>query len=265
MSNSKRKYPAISVHTTLNGQLKVDWVKEYNNEFLCPHCNHRYLTSYYYRQDKSCNLVLKCNFCQKVTYLTCLIPGAGKIYLPISIHQTLNEKLQVNWYLEYKDEFCCPHCNYGKLIYCHDTSKAVNLSLECKSCSKTTALTCKVSAHIYNYQCSLECPNPLCTQIGHDGQKGWIYKVCNKNASCKCYFCGITFKSTSRNLNSWFGSQIERGLLPFDFEQNSWDICYFGYEHRKVKQIHFSDLHPDWYILLVKQYLIIFLNLKQLV
>lgn len=254
MSNSKRKYLAISVHPTLHSQLKVDWDKEYNNEFICPHCNYRYLTSYYYRQDKSCNLVLDCNFCRKITYLTCLIPGAGRKHPPISIHQTLNGKLQVNWYLQYENEFCCPHCNHGRLSYCHDESKGVALSLECKSCLKTTALTCKVSVHIYNYQRILECPNPLCNQLGHNGQKGWIYKVGDNADDCKCYFCEIRFNPNSSNLNSWVGSQIEYELLPFCFDNNSWDIRSFGYNHRKIKQIHFSELHPTWYILLIKQY-----------
>ncbi|HCF29542.1 MAG TPA: integrase [Cyanobacteria bacterium UBA11049] len=160
----------------------------------------------------------------------------------------------MNWHLEYKNEFCCPHCKYGQLIFRHDTSKGVGLSLECKSCPKTTALTCKVPAYIYNYQCSLECPNPLCTQLGHDGQKGWIYKVGDKTGNCKCYFCGIIFNPKASGLSSWISSQTERELLLFNFADNSWNIRHFGYKHRKIKHIYFSDIHPNWYILLVKQY-----------
>ena len=32
---SIRKYPPISVHKTLNGQLEVDWKLDYYNEYNC--------------------------------------------------------------------------------------------------------------------------------------------------------------------------------------------------------------------------------------
>lgn len=119
---------------------------------------------------------------------------------------------------------------------------------------KKTGLTCKVPAYIYNYQCSLECLNPLCTQLGHDGQKGWIYKVGDTTGSCKCYFCEIIFNPTASGVSSWVYSQKEHKILPFDFDEDSWNILYFGYEHHSIKQIHFLDIYPNWYVLFAKRY-----------
>lgn len=247
-------YFPISTHETLKGKLQVNWHLEYNNEFSCPHCNHENLR-YYFRKDKVCHLVMDCNSCGKNTYLTCLIPGTGIKHWPISTHQTLKDKLQVNWYLEYNHEFECPYCQKRELSYCSDKTKGVGLTLECRSCLKKTALTCKVPAYIYNYRPSLECPNPLCTQLGHEQQKGWIYKEGDKTDNCKCYFCGINFKPTSNHLASWVGSQVKPKIFPFNFEDNSWDIRNFGYQHHSIKKIHFSNLQPPWYLLIVKKYI----------
>lgn len=43
---NQRKYSPISIHSTLYGQLKVNWEKEYNDEFSCPRCQSR-LTNFF--------------------------------------------------------------------------------------------------------------------------------------------------------------------------------------------------------------------------
>jgi transcription elongation factor Elf1/integrase len=249
-----KKHLPISTHQTLGGELQVNWYLEYKNEFSCPHCNHNRLT-FAYKKDKPCNLVLECCSCRKSTYLIHDIPGAGKKYSPISTHQTSNGDLKVNWYIEYRNEFSCPHCNHEQLTYCYDKTKGADLTLECSSCHKRTALTCKVSSHIYNYQSTIECPNPLCDQIGHDGQKGWIHTVGDTDEHCKCFFCKTTFDPKSIYCNSWVGSQIKRELLPFNFTDNSWDLRHFGYTETKIRKINFSPSQPEWYIQIVKQYI----------
>lgn len=79
--------------------------------------------------------------------------------------------------------------------------------MRCDSCRIDVCLTDSVHARIYRYRPDIECPNPLCTEIGHDGQKGWIYHIGNGSSDSKCYFCRITFKSDaigsqSHNLSS---------------------------------------------------------------
>ena len=252
---SKRKYMPISVHQTDRGKLRVDWQQEYNNEFNCPHCNHQHLI-YYFRDKKSCNLVLECSSCRKVTYLTCAIPGAGQVHPPISIHKkNKNEFRKINWYLEYRNEFNCPYCNYKHLLYRHDKTKGCKLTLECKSCHKTTALTCKVPVHIYNYRSNIECPNPLCTTLGHNQQKGWIYKIGDKNNICNCYFCKVGFNPNSTDLGSWVNINKLQEPASFYFDNQSWSISYFGYKDHRIKNIHFSGSNRNWYTLAVKQYI----------
>jgi transcription elongation factor Elf1/integrase len=251
-------YDPISTHKTDNGELKVNWYLEYKDEFDCPRCNHEHLI-YYSRQDKTCDLILECSSCRKVTYLTCRVPGAGITHAPVSIHKIgkagTKEFKKVNWYLEYKNEFNCPECNHEHLIYSYDTSKSCNLSLECKSCHKTTALTCPVPVHIYNYKSNLECPNPLCTKLGHNQQKGWIYKIGEKKNNHKCHFCKISFNPDSADSSSWVGIQKLHKLPSFNFDDNRWDISYFGYQHDRRKNIYFSYSNYNWYIVLIKEYI----------
>lgn len=249
-----KKHLPISTHETLNGILKVNWYLEYKGEYKCPYCHHEHL-NYYFRENKACHLVMDCNSCGKNTFLACLIPGNGIKHLPISTHPTLNNELQVNWNLEYNNEFYCPHCHQNTLTYYHDETKKLGLTLDCRACFKKTALTCKVPAYIYNYCPTLECPNPLCTKFGHEGQKGWIYKEGDKTDKCKCYFCGISFKPASICSTSWVGSQLTTEILPFNFEDNIWDLRNFGYQDSSHKQIHFSNIQPSWYVLAVKKYI----------
>ena len=258
ISNKNRKYLPVSTHQTLNGVLHVNWYLEYNNEFSCPKCNHNHLV-YCSRHDKSCNLVLECSSCKKATHLCHQIPGAGKEYAPISIHQTLHGKLEVNWYLEYKDEFSCPHCGYESITYSHDKTKATGLRFECGSCNRNFALTQRVPSHISNYEPSIECPNPSCKSIGHDGQKGWIYKIRSDKSDYKCYFCKIIFNPNSTHACSWINSQKEE-LSTFSFDIDCWDVKYFGYDNQNIKRIYFDEIRPNWYTSYVKQYIYFLLN-----
>ena len=43
----KRKHPAVSVHPALHGQLEVNWKREYQDEFRCPHCENRKINRIY--------------------------------------------------------------------------------------------------------------------------------------------------------------------------------------------------------------------------
>ena len=249
-----KKHPPISTHETLHGELKVNWYLEYKNEFSCPNCNHDKLI-YSFKKDKSCNLVLECSSCNKATHLLCAIRGAGKKHSPISVHKTLNGELVVNWYLEYKNEFSCPECNHDRLRYCYDRTKSAGFVLECPSCNKKTSLAGKVSSHIYNYQSSIECPNPLCTKLGHDGQKGWVYTVGETIDNCCCYFCKVNFDPNSTHHNSWISNQTYSEVLPFDFNDNSWDLIHFLDKVTSKKKIYFSKVLPEWYYVCLKKYI----------
>lgn len=260
----KRKHPAISVHSTLNGELKVDWEKEYNVEFRCPYCQVGELTGFRRRENAVCKFGLECKSCHKLTHLTCNIPGMGLKYAPISTHQTLNGTLQVNWKLDYQQEYNCPRCNQGKITnYHYHRNSICKLALTCKYCKKQTSLTCQVPVHISRYCSNIECPNPLCNKIGHNGQKGWIYKrnLNNSDSTHQCYFCSINFKPDSTLASSWIGSLINEELLPLNFDEDIWDLKNF-YDKPCQKALYLEDLHPKWYKIEVKKYLYYLLHLR---
>ncbi len=253
---SNRKHLPISVHQTLHEHLKVNWEQDYKNEYHCPHCRKGKITNFYHRKNLSCQLRLYCSFCNKEIYLTCRIPGMGLKHSPISVHQTLNSTLLVNWKLEYKGEYSCPHCYRGQLKKYRYQSKATcKLDLNCELCGKKTCLTNQVPIYIYNYVPNIECPNPMCNIIGHDGQKGWIYKINTKRSSnCKCRFCKITFDVLNKHPSSWMGSQIESRLFSFSFYEDTWDLRHF-YNNPNNKALNFQKINPQWYRTEVKRYL----------
>lgn len=207
--NKNPEHPRISIHFTLKGKLEVDWEKAYHNEFTCPECNRDYLNKFGYSQGAACKLILGCHACNKTTSLTCQL----RKYPVVSIHETLFGKLQVDWEKEYSNEFICFECERGKLakfFYCQGLH---NVKLRCQSCRKTTTLSCQVAPQIHGYRPDLICPNPLCTQLGHDGQKGWIYETfsrekSNCDSNCRCYFCGINFNPYSKSNSSWVGKLL---------------------------------------------------------
>lgn len=190
-------------------------------------------------------------------------------YQPISIHQTLYGQLTVNWEQEYNNEFRCPLCNVGDFTrFNYREGSTCKITLSCNHCrtksglKKTISLTCQVKAHIYNYRADKECPNPLCTQIGRHGQKGWIYKIGGNASDAGCYFCGIKFKYDSSYSNSWFGSQIEDKVSPFCFDDDIWDLRNF-FNKPYQKQLIFQKIQPHWYKQEAKKYIFYLLKSKR--
>ncbi|VEP18267.1 transposase [Hyella patelloides LEGE 07179] len=257
MSNRKRKHYPISIHPTLQGQLEVDWEKEYNNEFKCPYCQTEKISNFYYQKSAICKIQIRCKTCKKTTGLS---QQLLKKYLPVSNHQTLKGILKINWNREYHQEYNCPCCNQGKLTKYHYCETSVSkLNLQCNYCNKYTNLTCPVPIYICNYLPNLECPNSLCNEIGNDGQKGWIYKVANDR--CKCLFCQIKFNPNSRESQSWMSNQIENKLRPFCFDEDTWCLRHF-YENSRNETLNFQSINPYWYRQEVKKYLYYLLETK---
>lgn len=123
-------------------------------------------------------------------------------YPLISIHQTLREELKVDWNNEYNNDFKCPFCNVGNFTaFIYSKRSTCKIQLVCNNCrtkndkKKQTSLTCLVKAHIFRYRFDKECPNPLCTQRGKHGQKGWIYEIGGNISDASCYFCGINLST----------------------------------------------------------------------
>ena len=93
-------------------------------------------------------------------------------YPAISVHETLGGLLEVYREKEYNNEFSCPYCNLARLSNAFYRRKNIcRLALRCDSCRIDVCLTDSVHARIYHYRPDIECPNPLCTVIGHDGQR----------------------------------------------------------------------------------------------
>jgi hypothetical protein len=69
----QRKYPPISLHSSLKGKFTVDWSQEYQGEYSCPECQVGELN--FFKQTKATNqLVLRCKSCGKVISLSCPVP-----------------------------------------------------------------------------------------------------------------------------------------------------------------------------------------------
>ena len=182
----------------------------------------------------------------------------GKIkrrYPAISVHPTLHGQLEVDWEREYQNEFLCPHCNEPRLKFHVHQKTLCRLTWCCVSCQTKGSLTKRVPAYTYGYRPDLECPNPLCQEIGNDGQKGWIYKMGKQGKLFHCRFCGICFVPNSSHPSSWHSLQNQEQLLPFNFDEDTWDIRHFYEQTKDRKKLHFHDIKPKWYKFQVKKYI----------
>lgn len=67
---AKRKYPAISIHSTLNDNIEIDWERDYDGSFRCPECSS---IKFRFRGSTKgiCKLTIECTACLKRTHLTC--------------------------------------------------------------------------------------------------------------------------------------------------------------------------------------------------
>ncbi len=184
-------------------------------------------------------------------------------YQPVSIHQTLHGTLKVDWESQYKNEYNCPDCKENIKNYRFEKKSKCKFELNCVNCGKTMSLTNKVPAYIYNYCPQIECPNPICTKIGHDGQKGWIYLHASKRREQhRCRFCCIIFDNSSTHYAGWIGSQIEEELLPFCFDEDTWDLRHF-YQQPKKNKLYFQEINPQWYRREIKKYFYYLLKSKR--
>lgn len=181
-----------------------------------------------------------------------------RIHPPISIHQTLHGQIEVNWDKDYHQEFNCPECEekYGKKNVLHrykrDKRGTCKLVLGCKYCETIIYLTSREHIYITSYLRDTECPNPLCTGVGHNGQRGWIYKLAT--GQCKCRFCETTFTPKSTHPSAWVNVKAEKKLSPFCFDENVWDLRHF-YEKPKQKTFNFSTIQPLWFQVELKKYI----------
>ena len=174
---------------------------------------------------------------------------------PISIHKTLQGQLQINWQDKYQNEYYCPKCQETKLSgFKYAKPRTCKLVLYCQSCKEYVGLTCRLKAYIFGYAPNLECPNPLCTELGHNGQKGWIYLISSKKNRYRCHFCKINFNPELNGYNSWTYTPKGCKLLSFSFEEDIWDLRHF-YDLARKRTINFKDVNPQWYRTEVKYYI----------
>ncbi|MDY6899357.1 MAG: PEP-CTERM sorting domain-containing protein [Cyanobacteriota bacterium] len=173
----------------------------------------------------------------------------------ISVHQTLQGQLKVNWKREYKNEFLCPQCNEARIKFYTHQKTLCRVSWYCSACQFKGSLTQKVPAYIFRYRSDLECPNPNCQEIGNDAQKGWIYQMGEKRKLFTCRFCGVGFIPNSSHPCSWHSRQNQEKLSAFKFDEDIWDLRHFYENTTNRKKLNFHEIKPDWYKFQVKKYI----------
>ncbi|OKH33447.1 integrase [Calothrix sp. HK-06] len=173
----------------------------------------------------------------------------------ISIHPTLHGQLKVDWEKDYKGEFICPNCQKSNLkkTYFKDTSKC-KIRFMCSNCEKWVSLTSSVPTYTCNYRPDIECPNPVCNEVGYNGQKGWIYTTKHTREKCHCHFCGTSFELNSTFCRSWIDGKTKNKLPPFYLDDDIWDLRHF-YDNPYPQSINFQKVLPQWYKLEVKNYI----------
>ena len=199
---SNRKHSPISIHSTLHGQLEVNWEQEYNGEFNCPHCQTEQITTFYYQKSAICKLQVRCRTCKKVTGLTQNISGLPRKRPPISSHPTLYGQLEVDWNKEYNGEFNCPHCQIGKITtFCHKKSAICKLQVRCKNCKKITGLSqqlLKKHLPVSNHQ-TLESILKVNWNCEYHNEYSCPY--CNKGKLTKYHYCSSSVSKLNLQCN----------------------------------------------------------------
>ena len=155
--HKKRQFECVSCHRqtlaslSLKSRLKyqesrlkddgVDWGKDYQGEFICPHCNHEGM-----RPHRKHQLTQKrefyCRHCQKLVAASCQI-NIQAIADPINS--------SITWYTQHKLEgLICPSCD-DKNIYLYGLLENNKRNFICKTCGKRQSdsidLNLKVISH----------------------------------------------------------------------------------------------------------------------
>jgi hypothetical protein len=122
-----RKYPQISIHSSLEGTRTVDWSKEYQGEYHCLKCNVGQF-DFYKSASNTNKLKLRCKSCKKESALSCPVPIHISRYQPnISCPNPLCKKddsrEQRGWVYWHTDSGHSHYRCYFCGIYFNPTSK----------------------------------------------------------------------------------------------------------------------------------------------
>lgn len=234
------KYPCISTHQSLHGEITVDWRRDYDASLQCPQgCNNRDL--WFYWSSTKQEVQIQC-CCGAKSSLMC----RNRVEC-ISVHKTLHGTLTINWKRDYDNSFQCPAACGSRALYVHRNLSGNTAKFTCKCCNSTASVTQPVEKYIYNYRKSLNCPNPNCTN-------SWVYLYAiNKGQEHFCCHNCKTIFGTSKAPWSWTGRHLQQ-VTPFDFNEDIWDLRNF-YDSLRDHSLNFEIITPTWYKTLVKQYL----------
>lgn len=178
-------------------------------------------------------------------------------YKPISVNETVNEKISIDWSIEYKGEYHCPFCEHHILHFYSYSAMAAKVIVHCGKCRKHFGLSCRNKKYSFRYQADKKCPNPLCFRKRPEGflDREWIF-IESKRADRKvevyrCRWCDISFTGGLEHHTSW---AHENKIREFRFEDESWDLRNF-FDNPSKKTISFESLKPGWYKCHVKKYI----------
>ena len=227
--------------------IEIDWHKDYQREFVCPHCGQQGLRLAGKRRKRN----FRCPNCQKNTAVS------HKIKIP--------EPNSINWRRDYQGEFICPHCDEKGLWLAGFSSKGSKRQFICRHCQKTTRESNDIKLPDPNSQINwrrdyrvgeFACPNPNChaREVRLFGSHG------GRKQMFRCQACE-TSCSASIDLTPQILSQFSPGnswVKSFLFEEDRWDlrslICS-DYDQNTIWTANFENVELDWFKSQVKRYI----------
>lgn len=225
----------------------VNWKVDYKGEFICPQCEGIGL--------KLCggtkNKQFQCPKCKKYT----------SAYVKI---KSPDWDTGINWQVDYKGEFVCPHCEEKHLqlrggngkkrcFECPNCHRVTSASIEIKLPSQSSGINWRSDYKIGEFAC----PSEIC-----DARKVVLIGNSREGKKCfRCTECDVTTVAwidlTQRVLSRI--AHTSRSITPFCFNNDVWDLrsINLSFDDRDQRYYaNFVDIKQVWFRDLSKQYIL---------
>lgn len=244
--------------------MKIDWLQDYRDEFICPKCNRGKLHLASFANGKR---IFKCRRCRKNTSASIDISRRSLF---------LEDRLQdenINWKQDYHGEFACPQCQtLGMVVRGINTNKKRLFC--CSSCQYVCPESCQKKIQAiqdpsnsrvvwytqHRYQ-EFICPECDSREIYFSGLSKYIKQNKCRKKEFKCHSCKKRLWDCLE-LNSSNISTYSNHIIPvksFNFDEDIWDLRAinpnFDERDKEYFKVNFSSIKPGWFKEEVKKYI----------